>query len=58
MEDNPEIAMILKQNVIMDYFMNVLGKVEAKKKKAVQNLYERNDHQHIFTNELKDKSAF
>jgi CRP-like cAMP-binding protein len=57
-EENPEIARILRQSILMDYFANVLGKMEAKKRQAIAKLQGRKDHQHIFTNEPKDKSAF
>lgn len=54
LDENPEMSIILKQNVLMQYLTQVRSKVLVKKKRAIIKMSQRNDHQMILASEHKD----
>lgn len=48
-----EISGLLKQNILMDYIINIRSKVNASKRKDKQMFVERHDHQYLLSLELK-----
>lgn len=54
LSDNSEMAIILKQNILIQYLTYVRSKVLVKKKRAIIKMCERNDHQMILASEHKD----
>ena len=54
MENNEEIALCVKQNAGASYCRHVKPRVQQYKKKSMEQIGKRNDHQMIFTNQLKD----
>ena len=52
--DWPEIAKVLKSNVLMDYLMNIRSKVNLAKKKLINKFQNRNDHQTFMYTEPKE----
>lgn len=53
LEDNPEIAVVLKHHILLDYLMNVRAKVELKKKNMKKLFQKRADHQMILFSDNK-----
>ena len=51
----PEIAKIMKQNVLIDYLINLRSKVIQSKHKIMHKYMQRNDHQTLLVSEPKDK---
>ena len=54
LNQNEEIANILKGSILMNYIMTIRGKVLVKKKRAIGEYYNRKDHQMILASEYKD----
>jgi hypothetical protein len=58
MSDNPEIASILKQNVLLEYVSKIRCKIIVKKREAIKEIYDRKDHQMVLVTQFKEQSTF
>lgn len=51
---SPEIAFVIKKNVLMDYLCKIRLKVMVNKRKAIEKIQTRHDHQMIQVSAMKD----
>ena len=57
LSEKPEISRILKQNVLIDYIMNIRSKAQYGRKLIMQQFQNRVDHQLYMINEDKYQQA-
>jgi hypothetical protein len=53
MSENPEICECLKKNILTDYLITIRIKIMVEKKKDLEKLMKRKDHQEVMTIETK-----